>query len=83
MGMMLSNRSSMKFFTEVALSEESGLIGQPVLDIDIFKRDSLRVIDVLRGDASLRRALQDVVLQVGDRVVVRTPMAEVLSPANQ
>ncbi len=79
MGMMLSNRSSMKFFTEVALSEESGLIGQPVLDIDIFKRDSLRVIDVLRGDASLRRALQDVVLQVGDRVVVRTPMAEVLS----
>ena len=79
MGMMLSNRSSMKFFTEVALSEESGLIGQSVLDIDIFKRDSLRVIDVLRGDASLRRALQDVVLQVGDRVVVRTPMAEVLS----
>ena len=79
MGMMLSNRSSMKFFTEVALSEESSLIGQPVLDVDIFKRDSLRVIDVLRGDASLRRALQDVVLQVGDRVVVRTPMAEVLS----
>lgn len=78
MSAMLSDRSKMKFFTEVAIPEGSALIGRKVDDVDLFKRDALRVIDVLRGDASLRRALSDVVLEEGDRVVLRTPMSEVL-----
>jgi di/tricarboxylate transporter len=79
MGMLLGDRAKMKFFTEVAVPEESGLIGQTVMDVDLFKRDSMRVVDVLRGDASLRRALAGVALQAGDRVVLRTPMSEVLA----
>lgn len=79
LGMLLGDRSKMKFFTEVAVPEESGLIGHKVMDVDLFKRDSMRVIDVLRGDASLRRALAGVELQAGDRVVLRTPMSEVLA----
>jgi len=79
MGMLLGDRSKMKFFTEVAVPEDSGLIGTKVMDVDLFKRDSMRVIDVLRGDASLRRALAGVELQAGDRVVLRTPMSEVLA----
>ncbi|WP_199743706.1 SLC13 family permease [Pseudorhodobacter sp. E13] len=79
MGMLLGDRSKMKFFTEVAVPEESALIGQKVMDVDLFKRDSMRVIDVLRGDASLRRALAGVELKAGDRVVLRTPMSEVLA----
>ncbi|MGO4909236.1 SLC13 family permease [Pseudorhodobacter sp. W20_MBD10_FR17] len=79
LGMLLGDRSKMKFFTEVALPEDSGLIGQKVMDVDLFKRDSMRVVDVLRGDASLRRALAGVELEAGDRVVLRTPMSEVLA----
>jgi len=79
MAMMMTDRSRMKFFTEVALPEGSPLIGQKIDAVAEFKRDNLRVIDVLRGDASLRRAMADVVLAEGDRVVLRTPMAEVLS----
>ena len=75
---MLSDRRKLKFFTEVALPEDSNLIGQKVLEIDLFKRSGVRVIDVLRGDASLRRDLEPVVLQAGDRVVLRTEMAELL-----
>jgi di/tricarboxylate transporter len=78
MGGMLSDRRKMKFFTEVALPEDSKLIGQKVLEIDLFKRPGVRVIDVLRGDASLRRDLDPVELQAGDRVVLRTEMAELL-----
>jgi di/tricarboxylate transporter len=78
MGAMLSDRSQMKFFTEVAVPEGSALIGRPVLEVELFKRDNLRVIDVLRGDSSLRRNLTEVELQSGDRVVLRTPMSEVL-----
>jgi di/tricarboxylate transporter len=78
MGVLLSDRRKMKFFTEVAVPEDSQLIGQPVMDIDIFKRDGVRVIDVLRGDASLRRDLAPVTLQAGDRVVLRTEMTELM-----
>ncbi|SNT71578.1 SLC13 family permease [Paracoccus seriniphilus] len=75
---MMSGRSKMKFFTEVAIPEESGLIGKALDEVDIFTRDTARVIDVLRGDASLRRDLAAVRLEAGDRVVLRTPMSEVL-----
>ncbi|QYK40790.1 MAG: SLC13 family permease [Paracoccaceae bacterium] len=79
MGMLLGDRARMKFFTEVALPEGSALVGRRVEEVDLFKRDNCRVIDVLRGDASLRRNLSDVVLEAGDRVVLRTPMSEVLA----
>ncbi|GHE03136.1 dATP pyrophosphohydrolase [Defluviimonas sp. 20V17] len=75
---MIADRGRMKFFTEVALPEDSALIGQTLDQAEIFRREGLRVIDVLRGDASLRRDLASVVLAAGDRVVLRTPMAELL-----
>ncbi len=78
MASMLSDRSKMKFFTEVALPEDSALVGTEVTEVDLFKRDGVRLIDVLRGDASLRRNLTGVILQPGDRVVLRTEMAELL-----
>lgn len=78
MGTLLSDRRKMKYFTEVAIPEDSPLIGQSVLDIDLFKRDGVRLIDVLRGDASLRRDLAPVRLEAGDRVVLRTEMTELL-----
>ena len=78
MGVLLSDRRKMKYFTEVAIPEDSPLIGQAVLGIDLFKRDGVRLIDVLRGDASLRRDLAPVVLEAGDRVVLRTEMTELL-----
>lgn len=78
MSQLLGDRSKMKFFTEVAVPEDSTLLGKAVDEIDVFKRGGVRVIDVLRGDASLRRELAAVRLQAGDRVVLRSPMSEVL-----
>lgn len=76
---LLSDRSKMKFFTEAVIPPESNLIGREVLGVQLFKRPGVRLIDVIRGDQSLRRNLQDVTLQVGDRVVLRTQMTELLS----
>ncbi|WP_417807357.1 SLC13 family permease [Thioclava sp.] len=75
---MLGDRPKMKYFTEVAIPEESGLIGQNVMEADSFSREGVRVIDVLRGDASLRRDLSTVDLAAGDRVVLRSEMEELL-----
>ncbi|SHK46352.1 Di-and tricarboxylate transporter [Shimia gijangensis] len=76
---LLTDTSSKKFFTEAVVPPESNLIGREALDVQLFKRDGVRLVDVIRGDASLRRNLQGVVLQVGDRVVLRTKMTELLS----
>ena len=79
MANLLSDKSKMKFFAEAAIPPESNLIGREVLDVQLFKRKGVRLIDVLRGDASLRRNLKDVTLKVGDRVILRTEVSELLS----
>ncbi|HBM59285.1 SLC13 family permease [Salipiger marinus] len=76
---MLSDRSRMKFFTEAVVPPDSNLIGREVLGVQLFKREGVRLIDVVRGDESLRRQMDSVRLQVGDRVVLRTQMTELLS----
>lgn len=78
MASLLSDRSRMRFFTEAVIPPESNLVGREVLDVQLFKREGVRLIDVVRGDQSLRRDLTGITLQVGDRVVLRTPMAELL-----
>jgi len=76
---LLSDKSKMKFFTEAVIPPESNLVGRDVTGVQLFKREGVRLIDVIRGDLSLRRNLKDVSLQVGDRVVLRTQMTELLS----
>jgi len=78
-GMLGGDKAKKKFFTEAVIPPESNLIGREVLDVQLFKREGVRLVDVVRGDTSLRRALKDAVLQVGDRVVLRTQMTELLS----
>ncbi|KGK79170.1 dATP pyrophosphohydrolase [Thalassobacter stenotrophicus] len=77
--MLGGDKSKMKFFTEAVIPPESNLVGREVLGVQLFKREGVRLIDVIRGDASLRRNLKGVELQVGDRVILRTPMTELLS----
>ena len=75
---LLGGRKKMKFFTEVVVPEGSPLIGTRAVDVPLFKRDGMRVIDVLRGEESLRRQFPEVELAEGDRVVLRTEMQELL-----
>jgi di/tricarboxylate transporter len=76
---LLSDKSQMKFFTEAVIPPDSNLVGREVTGVQLFKREGVRLIDVIRGDQSLRRNLKGVKLQVGDRVVLRTKMTELLS----
>jgi di/tricarboxylate transporter len=78
MAALLGERKKMKYFTEVAIPRDSALVGTKVLEVAQFKRPGVRVIDVLRGDLSLRRDLAPVALEAGDRVVLRTEMADLL-----
>ncbi|SEG21939.1 SLC13 family permease [Jhaorihella thermophila] len=77
--MLGGDKSKKKFFTEAVIPPDSNLIGREVTGVQLFKRPGVRLIDVIRGDASLRRNLQGVRLQVGDRVVLRSQISELLS----
>ncbi len=79
MASLLTDGSKKKFFSEAAIPPDSNLIGREALDVQLFKRPGVRLVDVVRGDTSLRRNLKDVTLDVGDRVILRTEMAELLS----
>ena len=79
MNSYLGERKDPKFMTEVVAIEGSTIIGQHPLEIDYFRQQGMRVIDVLRGDASLRRDFASVIIQVGDRIVIRTGVDELLT----
>jgi di/tricarboxylate transporter len=78
----LTKPKALKFLTEVVVVEGSPVIGRNPNAVDLFRRDGMQVIDVLRGDDSLRRAMGDVVLEAGDRVVLRTGVNELLGLRN-
>ncbi|MCH8951565.1 MAG: SLC13 family permease [Proteobacteria bacterium] len=75
----LTGRKKLKFFTEVVIPDGSAMIGRPVLEVEHFTRDGMTVIDVIRGDLSLRREMAEAVLAAGDHVVIRTAVGELLS----
>ncbi|MGB7318769.1 MAG: SLC13 family permease [Planktotalea sp.] len=79
MANLLSDKSQMKFFTEAVIPPDSNLIDREVTGVQLFKREGVRLIDVVRGDTSLRRNLKEVKLMVGDRVVLRSRISELLS----
>ena len=76
---LLDTRRKMRFLSEAVIPADSDLIGRDATAVQLFRREGVRLMDVIRGDASLRRNLGGVKLQVGDRVVLRTEMAELLS----
>jgi di/tricarboxylate transporter len=78
MAELLGTRKRMKYFTEVLVPEGSPLIGARAVEVALFNREGMRVIDVLRGEESLRRQFPEVTLAEGDRVVLRTEMQELL-----
>jgi di/tricarboxylate transporter len=73
------SKKGMKFFTEAVIPPDSNLIGRQVNGVQLFKRPGVRLIDVVRGDASLRRNLKGVTLEMGDRVILRSDVAELLT----
>lgn len=76
---LLGDGAPSRFLTEVLIPHDSPLIGRRVSDVSLFQRADGRLVDVVRGDESLRRGLADVVLEAGDRVVLKTRVGEVLS----
>lgn len=78
MASLLGGNESPKYILELAIEAGSPYIDQRAMTVKAFNQADSRLVDVVRGDASLRREMDEVVLAEGDIVVLRSPMKEIL-----
>ena len=71
-------RAPRGWLADLFIPAGSPLLGRAPQDIAALSRGGGRVVDVIRGDASLRRDLAGVRLQAGDTVVVKTRDVELM-----
>jgi di/tricarboxylate transporter len=74
---VLGHESSRKFLARLLIPHESKYIGK-TLDKLPFNTSGARILDVVRGEVSMRRYLGDLELMPGDRVVIKTDTGEIL-----
>ncbi|MEM6834462.1 MAG: SLC13 family permease [Pseudomonadota bacterium] len=75
----MPDRAPQRFFVEVLIPHDSELVGQNAVDVSLFKAGDRRLVDVIRNQTSLRRTMKDVVLQPGDRVVMKSSVTEIMT----
>jgi di/tricarboxylate transporter len=66
------------YLTELFIPEGSPLIGRAPGQVEAFRTGETRLVDIIRDNDSLRREAEAVVLESGDRVVLKTRDAEVI-----
>ena len=76
-GLMAGSRQR-QFLTEVLVPLGSPLIGKTADESGVGKKLNSRVVDVIRDRISLAAEIDKVVLQAGDRLVLRTNVGDVL-----
>lgn len=76
-------REAPRFIVEIVIERDSPYIGMKPLDAKGFNEGDRQVVDVVRGDASLRRDFGNAILREGDIVVLRSAIAEILTMKEQ
>lgn len=75
----IGGRTRSQYLVEVLIPHDSPMIGQSPAEVTLFQGTDRRVIDVIRGDLSLRRDMAHVSLHAGDIVVLKSAVANVLT----
>lgn len=76
---MLPDSKERRFIAQVLVPHDSPYVGKLVSETAFSKRKGFSVLDVMRGGQSLRADLKSVRLEGGDRLVLRSPVAEMLT----
>jgi di/tricarboxylate transporter len=74
---LLGQGGKRRFMARLLIPTGSKYIGQ-TLDALPFTTSHTRILDVIRGETSMRRELETLVLEAGDRIVLRTDTSEIL-----
>ena len=76
---MLPDARKRRFLAQILIPLGSPLIGKAISETGFSAEKGFKVIDVFRDGLSLRAELRDLIIQAGDRVVLRSPVSEVLT----
>ncbi|MFN7056820.1 SLC13 family permease [Hyphomonas sp.] len=76
---MLPDQKERRFVAQILIPLNSDLIGKTISETGFTAEKGFTVIDVFREGVSLRSNLKTIVLQAGDRMVLRSPVAEMLT----
>jgi di/tricarboxylate transporter len=76
---LLPRSEDRHFMADVLVPLGSPLVGKRLREAGFTEERGLRVIDLVRGDVSQRYLLDDIEIQAGDRLVVRSRVGDMLS----
>ncbi|MFA5580407.1 MAG: SLC13 family permease [Paracoccaceae bacterium] len=71
-------RAPRGWLADLFIPADSPMVGKAPQDVAALTRGGGRVVDVIRGDESLRRNMANVTLEAGDTVVVKTRDSELM-----
>ncbi|MFN3835215.1 MAG: SLC13 family permease [Glycocaulis sp.] len=75
----IADLGPVRFITDAIIPEGSPLIGRSPTSLSLFRGRDVQLLDVVRHSLTLRHELDEVELEAGDRLVLESPMSEVLS----
>ncbi|GGF59315.1 sodium:sulfate symporter [Terasakiella brassicae] len=74
---VLNHGEKRKFMARILIPTHSKYLGKKLDELP-FNTQHSRILDVIRGEISLRKKLNTLKLQAGDRIVIKTDTAEIL-----
>ncbi len=66
------------YLTDLVVTYSSPLVGQVLEETPLYKLDGFKVLDVLRGDYSLRANMNRVKLRAGDRILLESALDDLI-----
>ncbi|MEQ9436956.1 SLC13 family permease [Hyphomonas sp.] len=76
---MLPDQKERRFIAQILIPIDSMLIGRPLSETGFSAQRGFSIIDVFREGVSLKASLGKLILRGGDRIVLRSPVSEMLS----
>ncbi len=76
---LLPDSKERRFVAQILIPLNSDLVGKKIAETGFTVEKGFTVIDVFREGQSLRNDLKAIVLQAGDRIVLRSPVSEMLT----
>jgi len=74
---LLGQETKRRFMARLLVPSDSAYVGKKLADLPLGTEHT-RILDVIRGEVSMRRNLDNLVLTPGDRIVVKTDTGEIL-----
>lgn len=74
---LLGQEGKRRFLARLLIPNGSNYVGKRLSELP-FNTAETRILDVVRGEVSMRRTMKDLVLEVGDRLVLKTGTGEIL-----